>query len=113
MLQGTWKYLLTENGEEVEYKISEIDKLVTNMTANVQSATLKDLHNDGIITTDNTAFLETDILYTYVVGGTTIFEITPIQGENGPKEKIGELTITEMLDYVTAVLQKLNQTQNP
>ncbi len=111
VLQGTWKYLLTENGEEVEYKISEIDKLVTNMTANVQSATLEDLHKDGIITTDNTAFLETDILYKYVVGGTTIFEITPIQGENGPKEKIGELTITEMLDYVTKVLQALSNKQ--
>lgn len=113
VLQGTWKYLLTENGEEVEYKISEIDKLVTNMTANVQSATLEDLHKDGIITTDNTAFLETDILYKYVVGGITIFEIAPIQGENGPKKKIGELTITEMLNYVTKVLQALSKTQNP
>ncbi len=113
ILTGTWKYLLTENGKEVQYKISEVNKLVGNMTANVQSATLEDLHKDGIITTDNTAFLETDILYKYVVGGTTIFEIPPIQGENGPKEKIKELTITEMLDYVTKVLQALSKTQNP
>ncbi len=113
VLQGTWKYLLTENGKEVEYTISAIDKLVTNMTANVQSATLEDLHKDGIIERENTDFLNTNILYKYVFKGTTIFEIDPIQGENGPKEKIGELTITEMLNYVTAVLQKLNQTQNP
>lgn len=112
ILTGTWKYLLTENGKEVQYKISEVNKLVGNMTANVQSATLEDLHKDGIITTDNTAFLETDILYKYVVGGTTIFNIDPIENENGQeKTKIGELTITEMLNYVTKVLQALNQTQ--
>lgn len=113
ILTGTWKYLLTENGKEVQYKISEVNKLVGNMTANVQSATLEDLHNDGIITTDNTSFLTTDIIYEYTVLGQKIFEIEPIQGENGPKKKIKELTITEMLNYVTAVLQKLNQTQNP
>lgn len=112
ILTGTWKYLLTENGKEVQYKISEVNKLVGNMTTNVQSATLEDLHKDGIITTDNTAFLETDILYKYVVGGTTIFNIDPIENENGQeKTKIGELTITEMLNYVTKVLQALNQTQ--
>ena len=113
ILTGTWKYLLTENGKEVQYKISEVNKLVGNMTANVQSATLEDLHNDGIITTDNTSFLTTDIIYEYTVLGQKIFEIEPIQGENGPKKKIKELTITEMINYVNTVLQKLNQTQNP
>ena len=37
ILTGTWKYLLTENGKEVQYKISEVNKLVGNMTANVQA----------------------------------------------------------------------------
>ncbi len=63
VLTGTWKYLLTdadptddENGEPTkpnEFKVTHIDKLVSNMKGNMQAATLGALVDDGIIVVED------------------------------------------------------------
>jgi DNA-binding HxlR family transcriptional regulator len=48
-LTGVWSFLLTENKVEKEYSIDQMGALVTNMTNNMQNATLKELHETGIL----------------------------------------------------------------
>ncbi|MFR1984241.1 MAG: hypothetical protein ACLS4Z_11405, partial [Christensenellaceae bacterium] len=64
VLTGTWKYLLVKDGKEQECQIKEIDSLVSNMTANMQSATLNDLSDDKILTLDE-AFRRKNIKYDF------------------------------------------------
>ena len=49
VLTGVWSFLLTENKVEKEYTIDQMGALVTNMTNNMQSATLNELHETGIL----------------------------------------------------------------
>lgn len=49
VLTGVWSFLLTENKVEKEYSIDQMGALVTNMTNNMQNATLKELHETGIL----------------------------------------------------------------
>lgn len=100
VLTGTWKYLLIKDGKEQECQIKEIDSLVSNMTANMQSATLNDLSDDKILTLDE-AFRGKNIKYDFGVLG----KIEPYLNAQGQeKTTIGELTITELVDYVGKVL---------
>ncbi|MBQ8374665.1 MAG: hypothetical protein IJX98_03695 [Clostridia bacterium] len=50
-LNGTWKYLLIESDTKVErsYSLSNMDLAIRNMTSNIQSATLNELHQDGVM----------------------------------------------------------------
>ena len=48
-MTGVWSFLLTENKVEKEYTIDQMGALVTNMTNNMQSATLNELHETGIL----------------------------------------------------------------
>lgn len=100
VLTGTWKYLLVKDGKEQECQIKEIDSLVSNMTANMQSATLNDLSDDKILTLEE-AFRGKKIKYDFGVLG----KIEPYpNAQNGEKTTIGELTITQLVDYVGKVL---------
>lgn len=130
VLTGTWKYLLTDKeGKEGDYTITDMGTLVSNMTANIQKATLNDLKEDGIIDVtkkeDGTTFLDSavtykfEFTYTYpedipMIGGTskteTIGEVTTkyyrdgIVDDEHLKISVGELTITELLNYVGEVV---------
>lgn len=130
VLTGTWKYLLTDKeGKEGDYTITDMGTLVSNMTANIQKATLNDLKEDGIIDVtkkeDGTTFLDSavtykfEFTYTYpedipMIGGTskteTIGEVTTkyyrdgIVDDEHLKISVGELTITELLNYVGEVI---------
>ena len=100
VLTGTWKYLLVKDGKEQECQIKEIASLVSNMTANMQSATLNDLSDDKILTLEE-AFRRKNIKYDFGVLG----KIEPYpNAQNGEKTTIGELTITQLVDYVGKVL---------
>lgn len=129
-MTGTWKYLLTDKeGKEGDYTITDMGTLVSNMTANIQKATLNDLKEDGIIDVtkkeDGTTFLDSavtykfEFTYTYpedipMIGGTskteTIGEVTTkyyrdgIVDDEHLKISVGELTITELLNYVGEVV---------
>jgi hypothetical protein len=93
-----------------DYKITEINELVDNMTNNIQNATLRDLHDDKIITLSDKNILTSDIKYTLFEGTpyAVSLGIEPFTFENGTqKTKLGDLTINEMLTYVSAVLSKV------
>lgn len=103
VLTGTWKYLLIKDGKEQECQIKEIDSLVSNMTANMQSATLNDLSDDKILTLDE-AFRGKNIKYDFG----PLEKIEPYFNAQGQeKTTIGELTITELVDYVGKLLDKV------
>ena len=103
VLTGTWKYLLVKDGKEQECQIKEIDSLVSNMTANMQSAPLNDLSDDKILTLDE-AFRRKNIKYDFG----PLEKIEPYFNAQGQeKTTIGELTITELVDYVGKLLDKV------
>ena len=103
VLTGTWKYLLVKDGKEQECQIKEIDSLVSNMTANMQSATLNDLSDDKILTLEE-AFRRKKIKYDFG----PLEKIEPYLNAQGQeKTTIGELTITELVDYVGKLLDKV------
>ena len=103
VLTGTWKYLLVKDGKEQECQIKEIDSLVSNMTANMQSATLNDLSDDKILTLDE-AFRRKNIKYDF--GPLEKIEHY-FNAQGKEKTTIGELTITELVDYVGKLLDKV------
>lgn len=109
VLKGTWKYLLQDKttGQEGLYKVTEMSLMIDNMTYNMQNASINDLSQDGIIVVDS-SFCTQTILYEYKVGVYTIFSI-PEDTYNG-KQKIGELTVTEMLHYLGTVIGALSST---
>ena len=52
-IRGTWKYLLTDEYGvlRTDYKVAtEMNSLINNMTRNVKTATLYNMHNDGVMT---------------------------------------------------------------
>lgn len=113
VLTGTWKYLLTDKeGKEGDYTITDMGTLVSNMTANIQKATLKDLKEDGIISLSDATFLTKEIKYdfTYTYLGTNIsLGSVPTKYYKDADKKelkkfVGELTITELLNYVGEVI---------
>lgn len=111
VLKGTWKYPLTDKdtGKEGQYTLTEMSAMVDNMAHNIQKATLFELHADGIINAEE-SFLETEIMYEYTVAGTTIFTIDPkyTDNEGNVKTTLGDLTINQMINYISKVIEGLN-----
>ncbi len=100
-LTGQWKYLLTETGDATgdshDYTLTEFSKLVKNMTNNMTNATLNELKEDGIVsdlpeTTLNADLLPNDLL------------ARPKKADGTEATTLGELTITQILNYVALVL---------
>ena len=125
ILTGTWKYLLTDSDltdgytAPETYKVTDISELVPNMTGNMQNATLNDLQADGIIDFgDNADIVEKEIVYTFPDGGFTIVNMKPVptyqtfpkytytlpNGTVVEKTTIGQLTVSELIDYVSNII---------
>jgi hypothetical protein len=86
------------------FKVNDIGALVENMTVNIQNASMQSLVDDKIITLSNDAILTQTIKYQFGVGP-FLNSLEPFYREDGTvKETFGELTITEMLDYVAGIL---------
>jgi len=81
VLKGIWSYMLTENGIEKDYVITDMDNLVDNVTNNFQSKTLQSLYDDGILNLSDPQFLSTDL------NGVTLGSLTI----DGLFTKIGEI----------------------
>lgn len=94
-IKGVWKYLLLEDATEFEYAkdsshdtypykfkeytLDSMSQMITNVTANMNRAPLKDLYNDKIVSFDPTILTKTvpAIVPTYggkIVGDLTIAE---------------------------------------
>lgn len=101
-LKGSWKYLLTDRSTgqiDTTITVTDMQKMVDNMQANIYDATLFRLKADGVLTDLSDDMLNTPIKTS--VAGVSI-------GVSFPgKTKLGDLTIGEMLQYVDAVLKKL------
>lgn len=112
-MTGSWKYLLTDPDGLIPpsgYTLTNMEAMISNMTANIQSAVLNDLYKDGIIVLEDSAFLEKPIIYAYIVGEApfsyTVFDIDPAKYDN--KSTLGELTINQMINYVTDILTAIS-----
>lgn len=112
-LNGKWKYLLVDSVDNSidggdykpqDYKVTEMNRLLDNMTANVDKATLNELHEDqilngldGLITTP----IQREIKY-YDGAGT--LHTYPFSGIPEGATTLGELTVSQMLNYTTQIL---------
>ncbi len=108
---GTWKYLLKDKdtGVITEYPVTEIGKLVGNMTTNMQKASLQELSDDQIISGLDQTTLDKKIKtqigaidltaspYNYTLPSRT-------DGSGDPKEFVKELTVSELFAYVSVIL---------
>lgn len=103
-LKGEWKYLLTNadesNSTDHAYMISDMDKLVTNMTESVKAASLNDLNGDfdmGL----TAGFLETTLKNAVIdKANESAEQISP--SKKG--QTMGELTVKELTVYIETVL---------
>ncbi len=108
-LKNVWKYMLVENGvdKSSEYTVlNDMDKLVDNMIANVQTATLRDLRNDGILNFSST-MLDTKLIlrvYTFEVK----IDGVPASSLYGENTTLGDLTTQEMIAYIDGLLAELH-----
>ena len=85
-----------------EYKVTQTGELVGNMTKNIQNATLNQLVADDILVLNNNSILEDPIKYSFMGG---LHHVPEIKDKNGnTKTHFGELTITEMINYISAIL---------
>jgi hypothetical protein len=101
---NTWKYLLkdtvsADNGKN--YKVAgELNNLLTNMTTNISTASLSELSNDGVITLDSAALNSLTTPLKSSIAGNDI--------DTFGKTTLGELTSSELLSYISAILTIVN-----
>ncbi len=103
VLKGKWAYLLKDptTGMEAEYKITELDALVDNMTKNVQTATLDQLYLDKMLTVVVTEGEPSPLDSS--IKGTTLYTA-------GSKETLGDLNINELFKLVGELLSYVPST---
>ncbi len=106
-IEGKWRYLLTKNGQPTDYKLTELENLILNMQENITKATLNELHTDQMITLQDPTILDkkllTQISTTITVAGTPITITEPIAATIPENATYGDLTVQQMLDYMTAM----------
>lgn len=107
-IRGTWKYLLKDEYGNIntEYKVAtDMNKLLTNMTANVKTATLYSMHNDGVMTFDVT-MMNTPVKTTFAG-----FDISAQLNEKGinPTDypTLGSMPTNLVLSYLSIVIGNL------
>jgi hypothetical protein len=106
-LEGTWKYLLTDkNTGEVNEDITVIDmqEMIDNMQYNIHHAVLYDLKADGVLENLEADMLNKPIKRNITIGSTNI---TIMENLPASKEYLGDLTVDEMLEYVSKVIMYL------
>ena len=81
-VKGAWRYILMEDGAEQVTYLKDIDLLSGRISANVNQATLSELHADGMISVKNPENLDKTI---YV---------------DGERVKLGDMTVSHLVDYI-------------
>lgn len=109
-LTSQWKYLLVgSDGEAHDYKMTEFATLVENMTHNMTNATLRELDADGIVDlTEDT--LETELITEIkITVNSTVYSVGTVDyAAPGGVTKLGDLTITQILEYTAKVMTAVN-----
>ena len=84
-----WKLLLYSGGNEVAFSVNGFMQMIDNVSENIESATVYELHEAGII--DMSESLDRVINFNLVD-----------HPHNG--KKIGELTLKELLDFFSLIV---------
>ena len=106
-LKGSWKYLLTDKdtGEvDVHITVTDMQKMIDNMQWNIHHATLYELKADGVL--EN---LEKDMLNKEIKRSisTAYGEVQLAPNLPASKVYLGDLTVDEMLAYVSNIIMYL------
>ena len=89
-VRGVWKYLITADGAEQSCKMQNIDELVSNVRANMNSMTLGNLYADGMIDItppDGSGVTAEEML------------ATPVSASD-PSKTLGSLTLNDLITEI-------------
>ncbi len=124
--QAAWKYMLTNptTGKEPTegYTLNQSSMLISNMTANMEKATLGNLKTDGILNLDDTTLDQSIVTKISVPGRelaislpSTMQDKLEAKQETDPEATlyIRELSAIELTAYMGAMLNVINQINNP
>ncbi len=101
-LKGAWKYLLKDSeGTEHLYALANMNAAMENIPSNIDHATLYDLYDDGLIKLDDT---QDDNILTQPI----VKEVAGQKVYNGTKGTIGELTVSEMIHYLSLLITAIS-----
>jgi len=107
---GVWKYLLVEddNGtkREVYCNLTALGGVTSNMSSNMEAATLSDLEKDGLITFESSSAMMTSGVIDLNIPGYPC-PVDPMQTPT-----LGDLTVNECLEYITYLLNAIAYLQN-
>ena len=118
-LKASWKYLLTNADGEIDYsiKVTDMDKMIENMKANVHNSTLQELSDNGMVQFSGST-LNADIrTEVSITGLPTIYVwVTDSNGVTkkasdafAGKTKMGELTVEQILQYVDGIIKVFDE----
>ena len=102
-----WFYLLTVNGVEQTYKITEMDFLIENLKANVHDTSIRKLHSDGLITDLSEETMNAAVRYDITPTFQASLTENGIPYGNGVT--IGDLTVTQLMLYVNLLFSALDK----
>lgn len=136
ILEGSWWYLLHDeasckaNGHTAsscnctnDYTIQEMDALIENMKNNIHLSTLEKLSSDGMLSFGD-GMLNSRIITDITVANNTFHVKVRVPDENGNfpanadtlaadafagKNRLGELTVEEMIEYAEGLLKIVEQ----
>lgn len=89
--QGMWKLLLCDDGSETAYAINNLTAMIDNVTGNMSSSKMRDLHAAGILVFTNPNELENRLPY---------YD----NGELKYSKAIGDMELMELINFVVANL---------
>lgn len=107
-LDSIWKYLLTKNGVEQDYTVTQMGEMVTNVKANVNNATINSLRKDGLVDGLSDSVADGEVKATFygvsLESQLTANDIPYGLKADGTKYTLGDLTVTQMMKYMSVVL---------
>lgn len=93
---GTWKYLLLEDGAERPCTVQNVGSLVTNVSANIKTATIRALYEDGLI--GISAVTIGDVTYSPSQMMEIRFKIRNAEGTEETTEAFGDMTLGRFIE---------------
>ncbi|MBQ8296084.1 MAG: hypothetical protein IJX87_06630 [Clostridia bacterium] len=90
-----------------DYKVTDMNKLIDNMRRNIEASSLNKLKNDGMIDALDSSSLQQDVRY-QIVGVSIEAELDAEGIPHGNGEKLGDLTVAQMLKYVNVIFAHLD-----
>lgn len=118
-VKGTWKYLLTDPTGTIapeEYKVTDMSALMNNMTTNIQTATLRELKNDGLASNVSYTTLNAQLVCR-ILNVSYLDDLKTVLGDDTLTDAddngyidgmtMGDLTMLQLSDYLAWFLGKI------